>query len=302
MEFGGRWSESKLDCVEAYAVSYLRVMQNQNWCDLEYVDAFAGRGRQVLRTTPVGVEDALGIFGDESEFATAEEFLTGSAIRALRASVASARGFDRFLFIEADQNSCDELADLVRHDFAGIESAVEITCGDANAALQCHLRNVDWSKRRGLVFLDPYGLEVGWDLLTELAATKACDVWYLFPLGGVIRMMTKSGEIPSAWSARLDELFGTHEWYSEFYASSTQQSLFEPDGEMLVRDASTRHVVDYVRRRLGDAFSAVSNAAVLRNTKGAPLFALVLGVSNPSPKARNKALAIANHLVKGLSG
>jgi three-Cys-motif partner protein len=302
MEFGGGWSESKLDCVESYAVSYLQVMQNQNWCDLEYVDAFAGRGRQVLRTTPVGAEDALGIFGDESEFARAEEFLTGSAIRALRASVASTRGFDRFLFIEADQDSCDELANLVHHDFAHLEPAVEITCGDANTALQGYLRNVDWSRRRGLVFLDPYGLEVGWDLLMELAATKACDVWYLFPLGGVIRMMTKSGEIPSAWSARLDELFGTHEWYPEFYAPSTQQSLFEPDEDVVVRDASTRHVVDYVRRRLGDAFSAVSNAAVLRNTKGAPLFALVLGISNPSSKAQKAALGIANHLVKGLSG
>jgi len=151
------------------------------------------------------------------------------------------------------------------------------------------------------VFLDPYGLEVGWDLVAELAATKACDVWYLFPLGGVIRMMTKSGVIPDSWSARLDGLFGTHEWYDEFYKPSPQQSLFETDDEIMLRDASTKHVVDYVRCRLDVVFAATSHAAVLRNSKGAPLFALVLGVSNPSTAAQKAALGIANHLVKGLS-
>jgi three-Cys-motif partner protein len=302
MEFGGGWSESKLDCVEGYAVSYLQVMRHQDWCDLEYVDAFAGRGRQVRKTGAPELEDPLGMFGDEAESAAAEEFLVGSAIRALRASAISARGFDKFVFIEANQRSCDELTDLVHHEFPDVASKVHITCGDANVALQDYLRRAAWSRRRGLVFLDPYGLEVGWDLITELSATKACDVWYLFPLGGAIRMMTNSGEIPAEWSSRLDGLFGTHDWYSEFYSPSGQASLFGSDEELVVRDVSTLHVVDYIRRRLGDVFPAVSNAAVLRNTKGAPLFALVLGVSNPSPKAQTLALKIANYLVKGLSG
>jgi hypothetical protein len=46
--FGGPWSRLKLDCVENYAVAYLKVMQQQNW-SLHYVDAFAGQGRQQLK-------------------------------------------------------------------------------------------------------------------------------------------------------------------------------------------------------------------------------------------------------------
>jgi len=46
--FGGPWSRLKLDCVESYAVAYLKVMQQQNW-SLHYVDAFAGQGRQQLK-------------------------------------------------------------------------------------------------------------------------------------------------------------------------------------------------------------------------------------------------------------
>jgi three-Cys-motif partner protein len=294
-EFGGTWSESKLDCVEQYADSYLNVMQKQRWCRLEYVDAFAGRGRQTLKSGSQTDE----AYGDASEQADAQEFLIGSALRALRASDAAVRGFDRFEFIEADKASCDELNATVANEFAGLRSRVHVICGDANDTLREYVRSVDWKNRRALVFLDPFGLEVGWDLVLELAGTKACDVWYLFPLGGVIRMLTKNGTIPDLWSTRLDTLFGTHDWRKEFYKPNPQMSFFA--GKDLLRDASTDHVVDYLRRQLGVAFSAVSQAAILRNSKGAPLFVLVLGVSNPSQSAQKAALAIANHLVKRLN-
>lgn len=296
-EFGGTWSESKLDCVEQYAASYLAVMQKQHWCQLEYVDAFAGRGRQALKAG-TQADDA---YGDASEQADAQEFLLGSALRALRASAAAVRGFDRFEFVEADRLSCDELDATVTSEFPELRPRVHVTCGDANDALREYVCSVTWKNRRALVFLDPFGLEVSWELVLELAGTKACDVWYLFPLGGVIRMMTKDGAIPDLWSSRLDALFGTHDWREEFYRPNPQQSLFELMGDDLLREASTDHVVDYVRQRLSVAFAAVSEAAILRNSKGAPLFALVLGVSNPSQSAQNVALAIANHLVKGLN-
>lgn len=299
-KFGGTWSESKLDCVENYARAYLQVMQNQRWYTLDYVDAFAGRGKQALKSAAMdSVSEAF--FGDQSERSDTEEFLVGSAIRALSASAVSARPFDRFLFIDADEPSCVELRSVVRSDFPGIELTVTVTCDDANTALEDYVDSVDWSGTRSLVFLDPYGLEVDWSLIQKLAATGGCDVWYLFPLGGVIRMMTNSGEIPDYWSARLDRLLGTHDWYEEFYKPDPQQSLFETDTEARLKNASTHHVVGYIRSRLGTVFAAVSDAGVLRNSKGAPLFALVLGVSNPSLAAQRAALGIANHLVKDLS-
>ncbi len=301
-KFGGSWSESKLDCIERYAQSYLHVMQNQTWCTLDYVDAFAGRGRQALKSVDAAGDVAAEIdsfFGDESERAATEEFLVGSAIRALRASADSARGFDRFIFIDADRGSCLELEAVVASDFPSAAGAVSVHCEDANTALEEYIATVDWRSTRALVFLDPYGLEVGWGLVQRLAGSGACDVWYLFPLGGVIRMMMDDGQLPDSWRTRLDTVFGTSAWYEEFYQPSGQQSLFdESEQEHLFKDASTPHVVDFVRRRLKSAFPAVSEAGILRNSKGAPLFALVLCVSNPSVKAQSAALGIANHLLR----
>jgi hypothetical protein len=113
-------------------------------------------------------------------------------------------------------------------------------------------------------------------------------------------MMTKSGRIPTAWEAGLDRVFGTHDWRTEFYRPNPQQSLLPAD-EDPIRDASTDHVVTFLQGRLTTAFAAVSKAGILRNSKDSPLFALVLGVSNPSEAARRTALRIADHLVKELN-
>jgi three-Cys-motif partner protein len=301
--FGGEWSESKLDCVERYTQAYLRVMQNQTWCELHYIDAFAGRGKQVVKSSASTTGEFLeheSFFGDDSERADAETFLRGSALRALDASRAADRPFDHFTLIDAHRPSCEELRSAIDTGFPEMHGLVDILCDDANSALARHVDSIDWSTARALVFLDPYGLEVSWECIEGLANTGACDVWYLFPLGGVIRMMAKNGRIPDAWCMRLDLLFGTHAWYDEFYAPTNQLSLFGDDQDRVRKEASTHHVVEFVRRRLTDAFPAVSEAGILRNRKGAPLFALVLGVSNPEKPAQAAALRIANHLVKGL--
>ncbi len=74
-QFGGTWSETKLDCVERYVTAYLGD-----------VDAFAGRGKQALKNASDATADAVELdsfFGDEEERADAKEFLVGSAVRAL---------------------------------------------------------------------------------------------------------------------------------------------------------------------------------------------------------------------------
>lgn len=115
-------------------------------------------------------------------------------------------------------------------------------------------------------------------------------------------MMKNNGQLPDVWRTRLNRVFCTSSWRDEFYRPSPQQSLFDDAGrELRVKDASTRRVVDFVRNRLKTVFPAVSDAGILRNSKNAPLFALVLCVSNPSAKAQSAALGIANHLLKELS-
>jgi three-Cys-motif partner protein len=286
--FGGAWSEQKLRCVEAYTESYLKVMQRQSWATLHYVDAFAGRGKQQLPNHTVTNED-------EGLLATAS-FLEGSALRALKVSSNASRGFDKFLFIEASRSASHQLVDNINTDYPSMAGRVDVLRSDANEAISSYVDQTDWSRTRGLIFLDPFGLEVRWETIVKLASTKACDVWYLFPLVGVIRMMTNTGEIDTSWKIKLNSLFGTDSWYDEFYPAA-QFTLFGDVDK--IKDAKPDHILEYLRARLGTVFAAVSKAAVLCNSRGFPLFALVMGVSNPN--AKTQALRICNHLIDQLS-
>ncbi len=184
--FGGPWSLKKLDCVESYAVNYLKVMQNQAW-SLHYVDAFAGQGRQQLKT----VSSDPGFLAEDEEARI--EFLEGSAMRALKVSSQATRGFDRFIFIEASHKAKEKLAERARSEWPGHSDRIQVVEDDANKALVDYAKNTNWRQTRALVFLDPFGLQVRWETIEALAQTRACDIWYLFPIGGVIRMLPSSG-------------------------------------------------------------------------------------------------------------
>lgn len=298
--FGGPWSDAKLACVEAYAKSYLDVMQNQPWATLHYVDAFAGCGRQRLRSASFDSSDlelASLLGDDEMDRADACRFIEGSPTRVMRASLALPRGFDQFVFVDADAQSCAELEARMRAEFGPGMPSSKFIRDDANRYLEDYAATYDSSRFRSLVFLDPFGCEVAWDTVAALAATRACDVWYLFPLSGVIRMLTHSGNIDPKWQARLDTIFGTPDWRDRFYSESGQTSLF--DDVDLKRDASAGRVTEFIVERLEGVFAGVAKPAVLRNSKNSPMFALVFAVANPA--AKDPALRIANHLTRKLS-
>ncbi len=129
--------------------------------------------------------------------------------------------FDRkYIFVEKNAGRCQQLTQLKNGLFRlAPQSAIDIRlrgckCGDTE----------NLSRRRlvqptGGSFLDPYGsagrLE---DEIEAVAATKAIDLWLLFPLGiGVNRLLTKSGAIPDTWRDRLTALLLARERYEEFY-------------------------------------------------------------------------------------
>ena len=93
----------------------------------------------------------------------------------------------------------------------------------------------DWSKKRAVLFLDPYGAQAHWRTIEVIAKTKAIDLWVLFPLGAVNRMLTHSGEIPQEWRDCLDDLLGNSDWYERFYQMETSSTLFEERVERVVK-------------------------------------------------------------------
>ena len=68
--------------------------------------------------------------------------------------------------------------------------------------------------------------------------------------------MKNRDDISKNWSNELDKLFGTHDWYDEFYTKSTKNGLFE-SSEVVDKTASFDTIADFYIKRLGNIFAGV---------------------------------------------
>jgi three-Cys-motif partner protein len=163
---------------------------------------------------------------------------------------------------------------------------------DANVYLQELCLNYSWKNNRAVLFLDPYGMQVKWDTIEAIAKTKAVDLWLLFPLGvAVNRLLKKDGKINVSFRKRLDQMFGTTEWFKHFYSVKTRQSLFgEEMGLEKICNFDT--ISAFFVSRLKDVFPKVAEKPLaLRNSKNNPLYLLCFASAN------SKALKIAQQIL-----
>lgn len=285
--FGGDWTTKKLHVLGGYLSGYTTALSKQNFRKA-YIDAFAGTG---YRTPPKGRHSGEPLLFPDLAEAGPQELLDGSARLALQ----TAPRFDRYIFIEQNARRCENL-DALKTEFPHLASDMRVEKAEANAALREICRKT-WSRHRAVVFLDPYGMQVEWGTIAAIAETKAIDLWILFPLGmGVNRMLTRDGDIPPGWRQSLDSLFGTTEWYDEFYKVVRQPSLLGGEEEQVVK-ASTETIGRYFNERLKSVFAGVSEQpAVLRNSRHSPLYLLCFAVGNE--RGKKIALRIADHLLK----
>lgn len=253
-----------------------------------YIDAFAGTGYQTPRDSGT-TNDCL---FPELASSEAREFLDGSARIALQVEPR----FDKYIFIEKDPQRYRELAKL-KHEFPEISSRINLVNEDCNDYLTDLCRNRNWRKSRALLFLDPYGMQVAWETVEAIAATKAIDMWMLFPHGiGVNRLLRRDGEIDESWRRRLDTVLGTSDWVNVFYRTRQSTDLFETrDETQKVADFET--IGKYYLDRLKTIFAGVAEPALtLRNSVGTPLYLLCFACGNP--RAKDTALRIAGHILQ----
>jgi len=292
MRFGGAWTEQKLEKLEKYLKAYRRIFdvneKAQHFTTM-YIDAFAGCG---YRT-----EEAESIEPDECLFPEASDEETHGLYRGSpRIALELSSKFDKYVFIDNDPNNIAELRDLKR-EYGALSDSITVYNEDANVKLGEICRTTDWTKHRAVTFLDPCGMQVGWELIESVAATKAVDLWFLFPLGSsVMRLLTRN-ELPrQGWSEALTKALGTEEWKEEFYSATGQLSLFgEPSEER--RTATVDVVADFVVRRLRSIFAAVApHPLILRNSRNSPIFMLCFAAANE--KGAETAVRIARYLLE----
>src|SRR5215207_7257806 len=256
-QFGGHWTDNKLDRLRKYLTAYIRIFTANRWAAryrTTFVDAFAGTGYRNLpkesrpEYVSMFLEDTP-VYDEEMQ-----SFQKGSAQIALETDPP----FNRYLFIEKNREYIKELETL-RDRFPALASRVEIRQGEANSVLKDWCRSTNWQTNRAVVFLDPYGMEVEWSTIEAIAATKAIDLWLLFPLGQAVnRVLTKDKPPEGGWADRLTRFFGTTEWKEAFYRRSTQMTLFGEE-EQEKKDTDFEQIGRFFLSRLESVFARVAD-------------------------------------------
>jgi three-Cys-motif partner protein len=257
-----------------------------------YIDAFAGTG---YREQHVARAIDYGLVFAEDELLTQPEpqqFLDGSARIALKVDPP----FHRYTFVELDPRRAAELEKL-KVDFPALAGAIEVRCGEANATIQAICRSWDRGKSRGVLFLDPFGMQVDWSTVQAVAQTRAIDVWILFPFA-VNRLLTRSpNDIPQAWRDRINATFGSEEWLTKFYKPRTIEDIFNGPETVVEKALPIEGLGVYYQERLQTVFPVVApNPRILRNTRNSPLFQLFFAAANPG-RGGKIALKIAQHIL-----
>jgi len=270
----------KLDVIETYLQMYQQALSPR--FETIYIDAFAGSGE-----IPLG-ETSEGFFPtDES----AKRFIIGSALRAISPP------FAEYHFIDQKQACLNALK--VKFTSAPNAQRVNFIRGDANVEVRRICHDTNWKGKRGVVFLDPFGNQVEWETIKAIAATKALDLWYLFPAGlGVFRQISNAGTVDETHAASLDRLFGTDEWRSAFLKPSEARDLFD-DRDAFEKTVTPESAAEFMMDRMEEVFKGgVLREAIPLGTLSYTSYYLLFAWGNDALAAKRLADRLSRAAIK----
>ena len=288
------WTEEKLTILEEYLKQYTTALKNRDF-GLTYVDAFAGTG--FVNPFVDGSQHTEFSWG-ESLDVSSRELLVGSTRRAI---AVDDKPFDTLILVEQNASHATELR-RIRDEFP--DRDIRIEQSDANAFLQmwCETQNrslgIPWDRsghrQRAVVFLDPFATQVQWNTVIAVASTQSIDLWILFPLSALTRIMPRDREPEESWAQRLDEVYGGNEWRT-LYQTRIRRTLFGDETELVRADQQA--IAQVYLDKLGTIFPHVSaSPRWFNNSRNSPLFAFMFAAANPG-RGGEIALRIANHLL-----
>lgn len=285
----GQWTEVKLSILRDYLNFYTNALKNQPF-NLIYIDAFAGTGERAQKI------EAAPLWHEEEEI----QIKAGS----VRIALDTNPPFASYHFIEKKPSHVKRL-EAIKQEENYKHLNMEVHPGDANEKLY-EIINQQFQRKnkRAVLFLDPYGLSVEWEVLKAINATQRIDVWFLFSLSGLYRNASLEFEkIEDYKKERLNRIFGSTEWQDIFYTNQYQPvqgdlfSITPSTTHKINRTASVTELEAYVHERLSSLFHYVEKPVALPRT-GSQLFSLFLCVSNPNEKAVSLAKKVARHIIQ----
>lgn len=288
--FGGDWTEQKLSALRQYLKAY-RLIFTRNakaqYFKTIYIDAFAGTGSRKDRCD--GEQMSL---LDPADEAAVNRYKAGSAKIALSLD----QPFDEYIFVDKNPLHIAELERSVGCDFPALISRCKFWEADGCDVIRelCNYRN--WKKERAVVFLDPYGMNIEWDLIERIAKTKAMDLWLLVPLGmGANRLLTRDGMPNEIFAAKLTRMFGNDKW-DQFYRTQQTHDLFAGERTVTTKEVTFEEIGYFYLDRLTSVFAGVApRFKLLKNSRGNPMYMLCFAAANPI--GAKPAIDIASYLL-----
>lgn len=276
--FGGAWTEAKLEIVARYAKAFqtaLKFKPFESW----YIDPFAGSGEREEKRLSGGLLENRPLEEEVLTFA-------GSAKLALEIEP----HFNHYRFADTKSDHVDALRKL---QAAYRERDIQIFPGDGNQCVRKIVSNELWTrpqtawKQRGIIFLDPYGLDVAWETLRIIAETKRLDVWFLFAAKAVRQQLGPSFDrVDEGKAAALDRFFGESTWRNEFFrAIPSQTSFLDDESDQTETAVNLQAIGEYAKTRFETIFCWVSQPKPLTVRNVPDYFQLYCMTNNHSERA-----------------
>ncbi|MEM1132466.1 MAG: three-Cys-motif partner protein TcmP [Pseudomonadota bacterium] len=284
--FGDEHTKKKLDTVEKYLSAFTTALKKQNF-ELLYIDACAGSGSSIPKssTDKEKEEDSqVPLWQTKTPLVDTDKIIVGSAIRAL----GIAPHFDRYLFNDVKKSNVTALRQEVTSKFSHIEDRVKITSFDANEMLARICETTNWKSTRAVVFIDPFGLQITYETIQKLAATKAIDLWYLVPVFAMYRQIRGDGHVLEDGGPKVDAALGTSEWRNVVAVEQEGQiDLFGQSEKEQKRAVDIAWFEQTAKGRLSLAFDGrVVDKTLALGRNGLHEFSLMFAWDNPSEKAK----------------
>lgn len=247
----GEWSEIKLDIIRQYALKYSVILSNKRF-HYVYIDAFAGSGKHISRTTgdtvPGSPEIALNIIPP----------------------------FQEYYFIDIDGAKVAELKKKVAE-----RPEAHVLEGDCNSKLLTDVfpKVMYEDFRRGLCLLDPYGLDLDWKVIESAGQMGTIDMILNFPIMDMNRNVLWSNPegVDPTDILRMNTYWGDESWKKVAYRPTP--NLF---GEVVGIKENNRTIAAAFRKRLKEVaeFKYVPQPIPMRNSTGATVYYLFFASQN----------------------
>jgi len=248
----GYWSELKLDIIRKYAAAYSTILAKTPGLKHAYIDAFAGAGMHLAKRTG--------------------EFIPGSPLNALNI----VPPFKHHYLIDLDGKRVENLRSMTED-----RNDVTVREGDCNAELMetvfPKVRYEDYW--RALCLLDPYGLNLDWQVVLTAGTMKSVEIFLNFMVMDMnMNVLWKNPErVAPAQIERMNRFWGDESWRDAAYRR-------EPDlfGNVDPAKASNEDVAEAYRKRLKEiaGFKYVPRPLPMRNSTGAVVYYLFFASPN----------------------